>query len=156
MGEVSEEKAYSNYIKSSEFETTKCFEQKNISVTRPTLENISVTRPTQFFSLTRPTEFKPVTRPTESQKKLKKGTYQMTRIHTYHRHTCNQRKINVIRKKSVRNTGKMTCQTHHQASIPIRLTTVITDASNVRRKAIGKRIRKNMRTFNSKFSDGSI
>ena len=52
---VSEEKAYSNYIKNSEFETTKVFEQKNISVTRPTLENISVTQPTQIFSLTRPT-----------------------------------------------------------------------------------------------------
>ena len=43
---VSEEKAYSNYIKNSEFETTKVFEQKNISVTRPTLENISMTQPT--------------------------------------------------------------------------------------------------------------
>ena len=42
---VIEGKAYINYIKNSEFETTKIFEQENISVTRPT-ENIPLTRPT--------------------------------------------------------------------------------------------------------------
>ena len=66
MGRVSETKAYSDYIKNSEFETTKVFEQENISVTRPTLENISVTRPTlENISVNRPTlENISVTRPT--------------------------------------------------------------------------------------------
>ena len=43
---VSKTKVYSDYIKISDFETTKVFEQENISVTRPTLENIPLTRPT--------------------------------------------------------------------------------------------------------------
>ena len=46
VGRVSEEKAFSNYIKNNEFETMKVFERENISVTRTALENISVTRPT--------------------------------------------------------------------------------------------------------------
>ena len=45
VGRVSEAKAYSNYIKNSEFETTEVFERENISVTRPT-DNILLKRPT--------------------------------------------------------------------------------------------------------------
>ena len=43
-------------------------------------------------------------------------------------------------KKSAVNKGNMISHTHNQAMILICPTTVTTDASNVRRKAIGKRI----------------
>ena len=45
VGKVNETKSYSDYIRNSEFETTKVFEVENISVTRPT-ENISLIWPT--------------------------------------------------------------------------------------------------------------
>ena len=51
VGRVSEAKVYSDYIKKSEFETTKVFERGNISVTPPT-ENIPLTRTTEFETLT--------------------------------------------------------------------------------------------------------
>ena len=46
VGRVSKAKAFRDYIKNNEFETMKCFEWENISVTRPTSENIFVTQPT--------------------------------------------------------------------------------------------------------------
>ena len=69
--------------------------------------------------------------------------YQMTRTHNHYCQTRHQRKKIVIRRKSVKNTGKMTRQTHHQASILISPMTVIADSSNVRRGDIGKKIRSN-------------
>ena len=65
----------------------------------------------------------------------------MTQTQTHHCQNHHQRKRNAIRRKSVRNTGKITCQTHHQATIMIRPTTVITDANDVREIVIEKRIR---------------
>ena len=65
----------------------------------------------------------------------------MTRIQTHQRQACHQRKGNATRRKSVVYTGRMTHQTHCQATIMICPTTVITDASDVGRKATGKRIR---------------
>ena len=50
---------------------------------------------------------------------------------------------NAIRRKSIKNTGKMTRQIHRQVTTLIRSTTVITDARNLRRKAIEKSIRSN-------------
>ena len=61
VGIVSETKAYSDYIKNPEFETTKVFERENISVNQPTLENISVSRPTENIPMTQPMEFEPLT-----------------------------------------------------------------------------------------------
>ena len=51
---------------------------------------------------------------------------------------------------------KMTRQTHHQATILIRPMTVITDASDVKRRAIGKLSNKIMRIFNGKAADDSV
>ena len=68
----SKTKLFRDYIKDSEFETTKVFEHENNSVTRLT-ENITLTRPTEFqpltrsaknIPLTRPTQFEPLTGPT--------------------------------------------------------------------------------------------
>ena len=50
-----EAKAFSDHIKNNEFETMKVFEQQDISLTQPTLENISLTRPTsENISMTPP------------------------------------------------------------------------------------------------------
>ena len=64
----------------------------------------------------------------------------MTQTQKHHCQTRHQRKRNVIRRKSVVNTGEMTRQTHHQATIMTQLKTVNTDVSNASGKAIGKRI----------------
>ena len=56
VGRVIEVKAFSDYIKNSEFETTKVFERENNYVTRPS-ENIPLTRLMEFESMPRPTEF---------------------------------------------------------------------------------------------------
>ena len=85
MGIVSEAKAYSDYIKNSEFETMNAFEQENSSGTRinsgirltednsgnrinsgiqPT-ENNSLSRLNENSPLTRPRENIPPTRPTD-------------------------------------------------------------------------------------------
>ena len=143
---------------------------ENISVTQQTLENVSVTWPyLEKISATQPTfpvspsknEFtiSPLKKwkrafhdvgswATDTtnwifQWKMEKGTYQMTQIQAHHFQTRYQRKINVIRRKSVVNTGNMTCQTHHRATIIIRPKTVITDASYTGGTLIGKRIRSN-------------
>ena len=137
VGRVRKTKAYSDSIKNSKFETTKVFEQENISVTRPTLENISVTQPTlENISVTRPTENIPLTQPTEfshsrnqrnlrhshdqqnlsyphNQKNfqiIKKGMYQMIQTQTHHRQACNHIKRNAIRRKSFVKTGNITRQ----------------------------------------------
>ena len=84
------------------------------------------------------------------QSKNENRTYQRTRIQTHHcqnHHRTNlirwmipildnQIKINSTIRKSVRNTRNRMSQTHRQA-ILIRPTTVTTDASNVKRRAIG-------------------
>ena len=58
VGRMSEAKKFSDYIKNNEFETMKVFEQENISVTRPTLENISVTQRTSLTDpMKLPTDF---------------------------------------------------------------------------------------------------
>ena len=49
MERVSEAKAFSDYIKNSEFENTKVFERENNSVTQLT-ENIPLTRPTDYVT----------------------------------------------------------------------------------------------------------
>ena len=41
-------KAFSNYIKNSEFETTKVFERENIPMARPTENILPHTQPTEF------------------------------------------------------------------------------------------------------------
>ena len=74
---------------------------------------------------------------------MKKGKYQMTRTQTHHFQTHNQIKTDAIRRKSVVNTGKITRQTHNQATILIHPKTVVTDAHDVRGKVIGKSIRSN-------------
>ena len=56
--------------------------------------------------------------------------------------TENPKARNAITRKSVVNTRNRTNQTHRQA-IPIRLTTVTTDARNVKIRAIGKSILSN-------------
>ena len=82
-------------------------------------------------------------------------TYQGTRIQTHHRQThhqrkiirrmiaipVNQRKINVVGRKSVVKKVNMNRQTHHQATILIRPTIVITATNAVGGRATGKRIR---------------
>ena len=131
----------------------KVFEWENISVTRPTLENISVPQPTlENISVTRPTlENISVTPPTFpispskyqftiSPSKMKKGTYHITRTQTHHCHTCHQRKINAMRRKSVIKTGKMTRQTHLRATILTCPMTVVTGSSDIKIRAIGKMI----------------
>ena len=50
-------------------------------------------------------------------------------------------KRNAIKRRSVVNTGKMTHQTHHRATIMIHPTTTITDTNDVRGKATEKMIR---------------
>ena len=72
--------------------------------------------------------------------KTKRGILQTTRTQNHHFQTHYQRKINVIRRKSVVNKGKMTRQTHHRATILILPTEVITEANDGRGKAIEKRI----------------
>ena len=156
---------------------------ENISVTQPTLENISVIRPTLeniFLWLDQLSSFhhRNMNSPFHHQKmeksispfqimshwhnqrnfqrKMKKGTDQMTHTQTHHCKTRHQRKINAIRIKDVVNTVKMTRQTHHRATIRIRLTTVITDASNVIGKAIKKVSDQTMRMFNGKVADNSV
>ena len=56
VGRVSEAKVFSEYNKSSKFETTKFFGRENNYVTRLN-ENIPFTRPTEFEPLIQPTEF---------------------------------------------------------------------------------------------------
>ena len=63
---VSKTKAYSNYIKKSEIETRKFFEQENIQT-----ENIPLTRQPDF--VTPLTENIPQTRSTENFKKLRRA-----------------------------------------------------------------------------------
>ena len=82
----------------------------------------------------------PPKRPTGFLEEMERGKYQMTRTQTYHYQIFHQRKINAIKLKSDINTGKMNHQTHHQATNLIRPMNVITDASDVRRKEIGKSI----------------
>ena len=60
------------------------------------------------------------------------------------------------KKQSIRNTRKITRMTQHQVTILIRPTIVITDANNVRGRAIRKISNKIMRTFNCKVADDSI
>ena len=60
------------------------------------------------------------------------------------------------KEKSVGKTGKMHLQTHHQETILVRLTIMITDKNNIRGRSIGKMTREVMRTFNDKVSDNSI
>ena len=88
------------------------------------------------------------------QGKMEKQTYQRNRIQTHHCQThywtnlicrmiaipVNKFKINAIGRKSVINTRKGTRQTHCQ-EILIHPTTVNTDASDIKRRAIGKSIR---------------
>ena len=78
---------------------------------------------------------------------MKKRMYQGTRIQTHHHQTCN-RKIIICRmvaipvnrlKKSVGNTRIRMRQTHRQ-EILICMTTVTKDASDVKRRAIRKRV----------------
>ena len=57
---------------------------------------------------------------------------------TQKHHCLNNHLKNVIRRKSVVNTGNMNLQTNHQASILIRLTKLITDANDERGKEIKK------------------
>ena len=77
------------------------------------------------------------------QRKMKMSTYQTTWTQNHHHQTRHQRKRNAIRRKSIVNTGKMTRQTHHRATILIRPMTVITEASDAKRRAIRKRIPSN-------------
>ena len=80
----------------------------------------------------------------------------MTRTQTHNFQTLHQRKRNATRRKSVGNIGKMTRQTHHQAAILIRPTTVIKYASDARGRATGKKSDQIMRTFNRKDADDSV
>ena len=57
----------------------------------------------------------------------------------WYKFTVKRTKINAIRRKNVGNTRNRTLQTHRQA-ILIRLTTVTTDVSDVKIRAIRKRI----------------
>ena len=77
------------------------------------------------------------------QSKMEKCTYQINRTQTHHCNTRHRRKINTIRRNSVVNTGKIICQNHCQATILIRPMILITDASDVRGRAIRKSIRSN-------------
>ena len=86
---------------------------------------------------------------------MEKRTYQGTRIHTHHFQTHHQRnlirrmiaisvnqiKSNAIIRKSNGKTRNMNHQTHHRVAILIRPMIVITDANDVRGRAIGKIIR---------------
>ena len=83
----------------------------------------------------------PLTRPTGFPEKMEKGTYQMILTQNHHCQYGHRRKINAIRRKIVINTGNMTHQTHHRATIIIRPTIVITDANYVTGKATGRGIR---------------
>ena len=69
---VSEAKAYSDYIKNSEFEIINVFEQENNSGTRLN-ENIQMTRPDQNIQMTRLNENIPLTRPTDLSNQLNKN-----------------------------------------------------------------------------------
>ena len=111
-------------------------------MTRPK-ENSPLTRRTDSDLLTRPMDFEQLAQPTEFQRKMKKRTSQMNRTQNYHSQTRHRRKRNAIRRKNVVNTGNMTRQTHHRVAIMIRPMTVIIDASDVKRRAIGKRIQSN-------------
>ena len=94
-----------------------------------------LTRPTENIPLTRPTEFEPLTQPTEFSEENEKG-------HILDEPDPDQSPSGSSPPKNVVvNTGKMTRQTHQQATIMILPRTVITDASDVRGKATGKRIR---------------
>ena len=95
---------------------------------------------------------------------MKKGTYQITwtqnhhhqnRHRRNHRHTRHQRKRNATKKKGVVKTGNMTHQTHFRATIQNRPMTVITDASDIKIRAIRKKSDQIMRMFNGKLSDDS-
>ena len=131
------------------------FGRKNDPMSRPTLDSTNIgtnatnrtTSPIDSIPVrTKMPDPTPLTLPTEFTEKMEKRTYQGKRIHTHHRQThhltniirqiieipVNQRKRNAIRRKIVVNTGKMTRQTHHLATILIRPTIVITDASDAR------------------------
>ena len=84
---------------------------------------------------------------------MENRAYQGTRIQTHHCEIyqrnlifqmtpiqVNQIKRNAIRRKNVKNKINRTRQTHRRA-ILIRPTTVITDANDVRGRAIGSKIR---------------
>ena len=73
-------------------------------------------------------------------RKKKKSKYQINRTQDHNIQSCHRRKRNAIRRKSVGNTGNMTRENHHRATVLICLTTVITDASDVRGRATGKSI----------------
>ena len=62
----------------------------------------------------------------------------MTQTHNHYCQNRHQRKINAIRRKILGKTRKMTRQTHHRATILIRPMTVITDASDIKRRSIRK------------------
>ena len=83
---------------------------------------------------------------------MEKHTQQGIQIHTHHCQTYNQG--NLIRhmiaipvnqrkqrnkKKRLRKTRKITCQTHHRATILIRPTIVITDTNDARGREIRKK-----------------
>ena len=73
-----------------------------------------------------------------------------------HPQTCNKRKRNAIKRKSVIKIGKMTHQTHLRATIQIRPMTVIIYARDTKRRAIEKWSDKIMRTFNYRVADDSV
>ena len=63
----------------------------------------------------------------------------MTLTKTHHFQTHHKRKRNVIRIRSIKNTGEMTRQTNYQGTILICLTTVITDTNDSRNKSARKK-----------------
>ena len=101
-----------------------------------------MTRLNENIPLTRPTEFpenekghvpnKPDPEPSSSDLSSKKSLSESS---------SKKKKRN--KKKNVVKTGKMTCQTHLRATILTFPMTVITYASNIKRRAIGKRTRSN-------------
>ena len=80
----------------------------------------------------------------------------MTRTQNHHRQTRHRSRINVISRKEVKNTGNTTRQTHHQATILNPPMTVITDASNNKRRDTQKRIQSNYAKINRKVADDSV
>ena len=110
----------------------------NIKLTRP-MESIPLTRPMNFELITWPMDFELLTRPTEFSEENEKQHVSDDLDPENHRHTHHWRKRNAIRRKIVVNTGKMICQTHHQAKILIRPMTAIIYASDVKRISIRKK-----------------
>ena len=120
-------------------------------LTRP-MDSELLTRPTDSELLTRPTDFELLTRPTEFPEKNKKSmNRRWTQTQNLHRQICQrhlhwtqeQRKIKARRRKSVVSIGKMTRQTRLRATTLILPMTVITDASDGKRRNTGKIIRSN-------------